>query len=64
VPKLDEVLKAIAAATNKAGMDAAKNLAMQLDGDDLEKAQSTYLARVKALRAPSTATTTTGDQST
>jgi hypothetical protein len=60
-PTLEEVLKAIASATNKAGMDAAKNLAMQLDGDDLETAQSTYMARVKALRAPATSTTT-GDQ--
>jgi hypothetical protein len=60
-PTLDEVLKAIAAATNKAGMDAAKNLAMQLDGDDLEKAQAAYMARVKALRT-STPATTTGDQ--
>jgi hypothetical protein len=52
-PTLDEVLAAIAAATNKTGMDKAKEMAMALDDDDdMVKAQAAYKARVQALKTP------------
>jgi hypothetical protein len=48
---LDAVLKAIAAAKNKDGMDAAKNLAMQLvTEDDVQRAQVAYKEKVEALK--------------
>lgn len=51
-PELSEVLRAIAAANNKAAMDAAKGLAAQLViGSDVKAAQEAYRARVAALRA-------------
>jgi len=51
-PELSEVLRAIAAANNKATMDAAKNLAGQLViGRELVQAQAAYRARVAELRA-------------
>ncbi len=50
-PHLDDVLEAIAAATNKAGMDHAKSLAERLaDPGDIEHARAAYGARVAALR--------------
>lgn len=52
-PTLDEVLAAIAAATNKAGMTKAKELAMDLENEaDITAAQAAYQARVQALKAP------------
>lgn len=51
-PELAEVLRAIAAANNKATMEAAKGLAAQLViGSDVKAAQEAYRARVAALRA-------------
>lgn len=50
-PHIDDVLQAIAAATNKAGMDQAKALAERLtDTGDIEHAQIAYRARMAALR--------------
>ncbi|MBP7568368.1 MAG: hypothetical protein KA795_20410 [Burkholderiaceae bacterium] len=55
-PDLSEVLKAIAAASNKATMDAAKGLASQLViKTDIDQAMGAYKARVAALRATSAA---------
>jgi hypothetical protein len=51
IPPLDEVLKAIEHATNKAGMEKAKALAEQLVAQaDIEKARTAYGARIKALK--------------
>ena len=51
-PELSEVLKTIAAANNKATMEAAKSLAGQLViGRELAQAQTAYRARVAELRA-------------
>ncbi len=48
---LDQVLKSIAAAANKNGMNAAKALAMQLTNEsDVQAAQAAYSARVQELR--------------
>ena len=56
VTTLAEVLSAIAAATNKRGMDAAKNMAMQLTNeDDVQKASEAYAARAKVLRGQTAA---------
>lgn len=62
-PLLADVLEAIAAASNKAGMDAAKALASQLRNQtDAEAAKAAYAARVAALRAqaPAAAPKTAG----
>jgi hypothetical protein len=49
---LDEVLEAIAAATNKRTLGDAKMLAMQLtEQEDVARAQDAYSARVQELRA-------------
>lgn len=54
IPPLDEVLKAIEHATNKAGMEKAKALAEQLVSQaDIEKARTAYGARVKELKGKS-----------
>ena len=59
-PELSEVLRAIASATNKATMDAAKALASQLViRADIEQAMDAYRARVVALRATKPAATDT-----
>jgi len=57
VVTLAEVLEAVASATNKNGMDAAKTMAMQLlNEDDVQVASAAYAARVKELRTrPATA---------
>lgn len=56
-PTLADVLAKIRAATNKAGMDAAKAMAEELRGeDDIAKAQAAYKARVAELRAHALAT--------
>ena len=50
-PPLDEVLAVIAAATNKAGMDAAKAIAKTLNRPaDIEAAQDAFRARVAELK--------------
>lgn len=50
-PSLAEVLEAIAAATNKAGMGIAKSLAEQLTARaDIDQALKAYSARVAALK--------------
>ena len=55
-PALADVLKAIAGATNKATMDAAKRMAAELViKNDVEQAQDAYRARVAELRATATA---------
>lgn len=47
----DEVLKAIAAATDKPSMDKAKELAMQLtDEEDVQSAQTAYREKVQLLK--------------
>lgn len=51
-PTLQQVLDAIAAANDKAGMQHAKQMAMDLiNDDDVLKAQEAYSARVAALKA-------------
>lgn len=51
-PSLPEVLKAIAGASNKAGMSAAKALAEQLTKpEEIADAQAAYRSRVAALKA-------------
>lgn len=65
ITTLDDVLKAIAAATDRNGMNAAKVKAMQLiEESDIQKAQAAYNARMKELRgvATSAASTESGDQ--
>lgn len=55
VVRLDDVLKAIAAATDRNGMNAAKVLAMKLPpGDQAQAAQDAYNARARELRAAAT----------
>lgn len=50
VVTLDQVMKAIANATNRNGMNAAKALAMKLTGEsDVQAAQKAYNARAKEL---------------
>lgn len=57
-PALADVLKAIAAATNKATMDAAKRMASELViKGDVEQAQDAYRTRVAELRAAAAAPT-------
>lgn len=52
-PTLADVLRAIAEATNKATMDAAKKMASELGiKSDVQQAQDAYRARVAELRAP------------
>lgn len=52
VVTLADVLKAIAAATDRNAMNAAKEMAMQLPNeDDVQKASQAYAARVKEIRA-------------
>lgn len=50
VVQLRDVLKVINAAVDRASMNAAKALAMQLKGADLEAAQKAYSDRVQALK--------------
>jgi hypothetical protein len=51
VVTIDQVLKAIAAAKNKEGMNAAKQLAMQLtDEDEVQRAQLAYSEKVEILK--------------
>lgn len=53
---LADVLKAIGGATNKASMDKAKALALQLiNPADKEAARTAYAARVQALKGPTKA---------
>ena len=62
---LADVLKAIEAATDRNGMNAAKVKAMQLiEESDIQMAQAAYNARMKELRgaATSAASTESGDQ--
>lgn len=50
-----DVLKAIASATDRNGMNAAKAMAMKLTGEkDAQKAQDAYNARMKELRGGAT----------
>lgn len=57
---LTDVLKAIAAATDRNGMNAAKVKAMQLiDENDIKDAQAAYNARMKELRGTPTQTAST-----
>ena len=51
VVTLEQVKGAINAAKNKAGMEHAKQLAMQLPGDQLDEALQLYRAKVEALKA-------------
>lgn len=53
VVTLEQVKTAIATATNKAGMDRAKQLAMQLPGDEVPEALDLYRAKVAELKAAS-----------
>lgn len=65
ITTLADVLKAIAAATDRNGMNAAKVKAMQLiEESDIQEAQAAYSARMKELRgaATSAASTESGDQ--
>jgi len=56
VVTLADVLKAIGGATNKASMDKAKALALQLISPaDKEAARTAYAARVQALKGPAKA---------
>lgn len=56
-PSLDAVLAAIAAASNKAGMSAAKALAEKLKNPaDIAQAQAAYRERIAALKAPPAST--------
>ncbi|WP_233854028.1 hypothetical protein [Paraburkholderia sp. HD33-4] len=51
---IDDVLKAIATATDRNGMNAAKAMAMKLTGEkDAQRAQDAYNARMKELRGTS-----------
>jgi len=51
VVTIDQVLKAIAAAKNKEGMNTAKQLAMQLtDEDEVQRAQLAYSEKVEILK--------------
>jgi len=51
VMQISTVLEAIEAATNKAGMDHAKKMAMELTAPaDIERAQKAYAARAQALK--------------
>lgn len=51
VVTIDQVLKAIAAAKNKEGMNVAKQLAMQLtDEDEVQRAQLAYSEKVDILK--------------
>jgi len=51
VVTIDQVLKAIAAAKNKDGMNAAKQLAMQLtDEDEVQRAQLAYSEKIDILK--------------
>ncbi|WP_369952124.1 hypothetical protein [Ralstonia syzygii] len=61
---LADVLKAIAAATDRNGMNAAKIKAMQLiDENDIKDAQAAYNARMKDLRGtPTQAASTESDE--
>lgn len=55
VVRLDDVLKAIATATDRNGMNAARALAMKLPpGDQAQAAQDAYNARMKELRDAAT----------
>ncbi|MDI9680436.1 hypothetical protein [Burkholderia cenocepacia] len=55
VVRLDDVLKAIATATDRNGMNAAKALAMKLPpGDQAQAAQDAYNARMRELRGAAT----------
>lgn len=55
VTRLDDVLKAIATATDRNGMNAARALAMKLPpGDQAQAAQDAYNARMKELRGAAT----------
>lgn len=54
VVTLDRVRAAIDAATNRASLEHAKSLAMQLAGDDLATAQHLYSERVKQLKKAAT----------
>ncbi|NRQ51766.1 hypothetical protein [Aeromicrobium stalagmiti] len=57
---LADVLQAIAAATDRNGMNAAKVKAMQLiDENDIKEAQAAYNARMKELRGTPTQTAST-----
>ena len=51
VVTLEQVKGAINAAKNKAGMEHAKQLAMQLPGDQLDEALQLYRAKAEALKA-------------
>ena len=51
VVTLDQVKAAINAAKNKAGMEHAKQLAMQLPGEQIDEALQLYRAKVEALKA-------------
>lgn len=51
VVTLEQVKAAINAAKNKAGMEHAKQLAMQLPGDQIDEALQLYRAKVEALKA-------------
>lgn len=65
ITTLDDVLKAIAAATDRNGMNAAKAKAMKLTSEnDVQQAQDAYNARMMELRgaATSAASTESGDQ--
>ena len=48
---LDQVKTAISTATNKAGMERAKQLAMQLPGEQIDEALQLYRAKVAELKA-------------
>jgi len=48
---LDQVKTAISTATNKVGMERAKQLAMQLPGDQIPEALELYRAKVAELKA-------------
>lgn len=55
VVRLDDVLKAIATATDRNGMNAAKAMAMKLPpGDQAQAAQDAYNARMRELRGAAT----------
>ncbi|MCA8326254.1 hypothetical protein [Burkholderia cepacia] len=61
VVRLDDVLKAIAAATDRNGMNAAKVLAMKLPpGDQAQAAQDAYNARARELRGTAPRRTSDG----
>ena len=58
ITTLADVLKAIAAASDRNGMNAAKVKAMKLiEENDIKEAQAAYNARMKELRGTSTQTT-------